>query len=178
VRDRDGDRDRTGHVADADVNEEDLKQRIADRMPQCGVTVPKPGRLIATVPRDGLLSLLHLLKTDGFEHLSLISCVDWIDEGELELVYHLWSQEKKVHAMAKTRVDRASPRMLSVILLFRHAQTYERELHEMFGIDFDGNPRQVPLLLDHWQGIPPMRKEFDLRRHARETFGVEERTDD
>jgi len=157
------------------VVEEDQKRRLVAGLRECRVAIPKPGRLVAEVPRDGLVSLLLLLKADGFEHLSMISCVDWIEEGELELVYHLWSQEKKVHVMAKTRIGREAPRFLSIIPIFRHAQTYERELHEMFGIVFDGNPRLVPLLLDHWRGPPPMRKDFDLRRYAKETFGVEER---
>ncbi len=162
-------------AAETTVTEEDLKRRLLARLRECRATIPKHGRLVAEVPRDGLLSLLLLLKAEGFEHLSLISGVDWVEEGELELVYHLWSYEKRIHMMAKTRIGREAPGFLSIIPLFRHAQTYERELHEMFGIDFDGNPRQVPLLLDHWQGPPPMRKDFDLRRHAKETFGVEER---
>lgn len=161
--------------ASAAVVEEDQKRRIVAALGECRVTIPKQRRLVAEVPRDSLMSLLLLLKADGFEHLSMISCVDWIDAGELELVYHLWSYEKKIHVMAKTRIGREAPRFLSIIPIFRHAQTYEREIHEMFGIEFEGNPRQVPFLLEHWQGIPPMRKDFDLRRHAKETFGVEEK---
>ena len=155
--------------------EEEQAERIRSTLARCNATVPKTGRLVAEVPADGLVSLLLLLKADGFEHLAMISCVDWLQEGELELVYHVSSQEKKIHAMAKTRIGREAPRFLSVRTLFPHAQTYERELHEMFGIAFDGNPRLIPLLLDHWQGPPPMRKDFDLRRYAKETFGVEEK---
>ena len=107
----------------------------------------------------------------------MISCVDWMGEGELELVYHLWSYEKRIHAMVKTRIARESPRFLSIIPLFQHAQTYEREIHEMFGVHFEGNPRLTPLLLDHWQDMPPMRKDFDLRLYAKEHFGVEERSE-
>jgi NADH-quinone oxidoreductase subunit C len=156
--------------------EEEQKRKIEGSLERCRVTLPRKGRLIARIPRDSLSSALLLLKAEGFEHLSMISCVDWIDEGELELVYHLWSYRDKIHAMVKTRLGRDSPRFLSIIPIFRHAQTYERELHEMFGIHFEGNPRLTPFLLDHWREAPPMRRDFDLRGHVKEKFGVEERT--
>jgi len=157
--------------------EEEIKHNIEASVEGCRVTIPRKGRLIAEAMKDALSSVLLLLKADGFEHLSMISCVDWIDEGELELVYHLWSYHKRIHAMVKTRIGRDSPRFLSVIPIFRHAQTYERELHEMFGIHFEGNPRLIPFLLDHWEGPPPMRRDFDLRGYAKEAFGVEERAE-
>ena len=157
--------------------EEEQKKKIEASLEGCQVTIPRAGRLVAATSKEALSSLLLLLKMDGFEHLSMISCVDWIDDGKLELVYHLWSYEKKVHAMVKTRIGRVSPRFLSIIPIFQHAQTYEREIHEMFGVHFKGNPRLIPFLLDHWEGMPPMRKDFDLRKYAREKFGVEERAE-
>ena len=157
--------------------EEEQKKKIEASLEGCQVTIPRGGRMIATTSKEAFSSLLLLLKGDGFEHLSLISCVDWIDEGELELSYHLWSYEKKIHAMVKTRIGRDAPHLLSIIPIFRHAQTYEREIHEMFGVHFEGNPRLTPFLLDHWEGMPPMRKDFDLRNYAKETFGVEERAE-
>jgi NADH-quinone oxidoreductase subunit C len=77
--------------------------------------------------------------------------------------------------MVKIRIGRDQPYYLSVIPIFPHAQTYERELHEMFGIHFQGNPRLIPLLLDHWRATPPMRKDFNLRQYASENFDIGER---
>ena len=157
------------------MSEEDQKKRIEAGLERCRAIVPKKGRIVATIPRDGLSSALLLLKSEGFVHLSMISCVDWIEEGELELVYHLWSYQEKIHAMVKARIGRDQPYFVSITPIFPNAQTYERELHEMFGIHFHGNSRLIPLLLDHWQTTPPMRKDFELRQYARETFDVEER---
>jgi len=157
--------------------EEQQKNKIAANFENGEVTLPRKGRLVVTISKESLCSLLLFLKMDGFEHLSLISCVDWLGEGELELVYHLWSYQKKIHAMVKTRIDRESPHFLSIIPLFRHAQTYEREIYEMFGVRFEGNRRLIPFLLDNWQGAPPMRKDFDLRKYVKEKFDVEERAE-
>jgi NADH-quinone oxidoreductase subunit C len=157
------------------MSEQDKKKQIETALEDCRVIVPRKGRMVVTTPRDSLSSALLLLKSEGFEHLSMISCVDWIDEGELELVYHLWSYREKIHAMVKTRIARDEPYFLSISPIFPHGQTYERELHEMFGIHFQGNPRLIPLLLDHWRAAPPMRKDFDLRHYAAENFDIGER---
>ena len=158
------------HYGNKGMSEEEYTKQIEAGLEGCRVVVPRKGRIIATIPRDGLASALLLLKAEGFEHLSMISCVDWIEEGELELVYHLWSYKEKTHAMVKTRIGRDKPYFLSIIPIFPHSQTYERELHEMFGIHFQGNPRLIPLLLDHWRATPPMRKDFELRQYAKRDF--------
>jgi len=157
------------------MGEEELKTIIERGVDGTAVTVQKRGRLVATVPKAGAVSALILLKARGFEHLSAISCTDWLEEGQFELVYHLWSYTDKIHVMLKTRLPRANPRTVTATPVFRHAQTYEREIHEMYGVDFEGNPRLTPFLLDHWQGPPPMRRDFDTRAYVHETFGVEER---
>jgi NADH-quinone oxidoreductase subunit C len=157
------------------MSEQDQKRQIEAALQNCRVVVPRKGRMVVTTPKDSLSSALLLLKSGGFVHLSMISCVDWIEERELELVYHLWSYQEKIHAVVKTRIGRNKPNFLSVIPIFPNAQTYERELHEMFGISFQGNPRLIPLLLDHWRATPPMRKDFDLRRYAEENFDIGER---
>ena len=77
--------------------------------------------------------------------------------------------------MLKTRLPREDARIVTASPVFRHAQTYEREIHEMYGVHFEGNPRLTPFLLDHWQGPPPMRRDFDTRGYVKETFEVEER---
>jgi len=138
-------------------------------------TAQKKGRLIAAVPRAGAISALILLKARGFEHLCAICCTDWIEQGQFELVYHLWSYSDRIHVMLKTRLPRDDPQMVTASDVFRHAQTYEREICEMYGVHFEGNPRLTPFLLDHWQGPPPMRRDFDMRGYVKEKFGVEER---
>jgi len=157
------------------MNEEQLKKAIERGIDGAVATVQKKGRLAVTVSQAAAASALILLKAQGFEHLAAISCTDWIEDGQFELVYHLWSYADKTHVLLKTRLPRKDPRTVTASPVFRHAQTYEREIHEMYGVHFEGNPRLTPLLLDHWQGPPPMRRDFDTRGYVKETFGVEER---
>ncbi len=131
------------------------------------------------VPPERALDLLRELREAGYVYLATISGVDWPEEGKLELVYHLWSFDERGFVHLKTRVPRGSPSIPSVYPLFGgSAWINEREIHEMFGVDFPGNPDLSPLFLDDWDGPPPFRKDFDWRAYVREKFYREDREED
>jgi len=156
--------------------EEEIVEAVERTIEGAEAAVQRKGRLVAAVPKAGAVAALILLKARGFEHLSAISCTDWLEQGEFELVYHLWSYRDKIHFTLKTRLPRENTQTVTSMPVFQHAQTYEREIHEMYGVHFEGNPRLTPFLLDHWQGPPPMRRDFDTRGYVKEKFEVEERT--
>jgi NADH-quinone oxidoreductase subunit C len=103
--------------------------------------------------------------------LSFFTCVDRIEEGRLELVYMLRNHETRHDLGVKTFIDRAAPVMESMHRHWAAAATYERELREMFGIEFPGCPRvDEDFALEGWQGPPPMRRDFDTRKYSEETY--------
>lgn len=121
-----------------------------------------PRRIRVDLPADTLPALLELVKgRAGYVHLSAISCVDWLAQGEFELVYHLWSYELKILLMAHIRIARDPGVYLSVYDLYQPAAFFERDIHEMFGLYFEGSPDMGKFILTEWEGPPPMRKEFD-----------------
>ena len=152
------------------MREETIKQDIEKRYDGSSVSVQRHQRIIVSLPKDSVFSLVAYMKEEGFRHLSFITCVDWIKEDEFELVYHLASYQDGIHAMVKTRIDRADPTYLSLIPLFENARTYEREIHEMFGVRFVGNDRLIPFLLTNWHEMPPMKKDFDTEAYAERMF--------
>ncbi|MGD2174381.1 MAG: NADH-quinone oxidoreductase subunit C [Candidatus Brocadiaceae bacterium] len=144
------------------------------------VSMPADGMMTVLVPRGSIPTVLRYLKEKGLDHLALVSCVDWIEEGELELVYVLtcymrsntdYGSEQTVHVLLRTRVPRENPRLESVIGTFENAEPYEREIHELYGVHFDGHPRLIPLFLEREYETPPFRKDFDTRQYVEETFG-------
>lgn len=142
-----------------------------------GVTVRHDSarRLRVDVDADALPALLELLKgRAGYVHLSAISCVDWIDDGEFELVYHLWSYQTRSLVSAHIRIPRDPGVYLSVYDLYIPAAFFERDIHEMFGVFFEGSPDMEKFILTEWDGPPPMRKEFDTRQYVHDHFSWQE----
>ena len=156
-----------------------LKKKLESAFRDIRVSTPDVHRLVISVKSDAALSILRFLKDTGYEHLALVSCVDWIEEKELELVYILsaymqedseYREKEKTNVIVKTRISRETPDFFTVIPIFKNAEPYERELHELYGVHFEGHPRQIPLFLERDYKIPPFRKDFDTRKYVEEVF--------
>lgn len=126
-------------------------------------------RLWVSIDKRILMDILERTKKAGFNHCSAISATDWPEEEIYELTYHLWSYTDKVLLTVKTGIDRKEPTVESVVPLWSgSAQIHERELHELFGIEFINNPHLEPLFLEDWEGPSPFKKDFDWRDYVRE----------
>jgi NADH-quinone oxidoreductase subunit C len=156
-----------------------LKENLAAAFDGIGVEIEGGNRTVIRVKKEAILSVLSFLKSHGYGHLALISCVDWIEENAFELVYVLsaYMQEDESHTdkermnlILKTRIPRERPSFLSVIPVFENAEPYEREIHELFGVVFEGHPRLTPLFLEREYEIPPFRKDFDTRQYVKDVF--------
>lgn len=120
-------------------------------------------------------ALLELLRgRASYVHLSAISCVDWIDDDEYELVYHLWSYESNTLVSVHTRIPRSPGVYLSVFDIYHPAAFFERDIHEMFGLYFEGSPDMQPFILTEWDGPPPMRKDFDAEAWVERKFNFQD----
>jgi len=114
--------------------------------------------------------LLFVKNQKGFIHLAHITCIDWLEEGEFELVYTVWSPDQKIHIFVKTRIDRNNPIMENIDSIWDQANTYEREMREMYGIEFPGLIGEHEFILEDWDEMPPMRRDFDTHAYAHKTF--------
>jgi NADH-quinone oxidoreductase subunit C len=90
-----------------------------------------------------------------------LSAYDDRDAG-LAVAAHVWSLRHKIGVVLRTHVPRDAAQLTSLTSVWPGADWHERETFEMFGIEFDGHPNLVPLLLpDGFEGHP-LRKEFVL----------------
>lgn len=129
-------------------------------------------RIRIDIASEALPTLLELLQGKAsYVHLSSISCVDWIETDEFELVYHLWSYEMQSLVSVHTRIPRDPGVYVSVYDLFHPAGFFERDIHEMFGVYFEGSPNMEKFILTEWDGPPPMRKDFDSEAYVNDHFG-------
>jgi NADH-quinone oxidoreductase subunit C len=83
--------------------------------------------------------------------------------GYLEVVYHLYSMEKKhgpliLRFRTENRSDRT--RLASLTPIWRSAELQEREVYDLYGVVFDGHPDLRRILM--WDEFKdhPMRKDY------------------
>ena len=120
-------------------------------------------RLWATIDSAKIQDVCkHLSNKLNFDHYSGAAGVDWIAKKEMEVVEIMASHGgHQVVAMLKVKTPRENPSVKSLTGLYWNANWYEREIWEMFGINFEGHPEQYPLLLsDALVGAWPWRKDF------------------
>ena len=120
-------------------------------------------RLWATIDSNKILDVCkHLSSKLNFDHYSGSAGVDWIARKEMEVVEIMASHgAHQVVAMLKIKTPRENPSVKSLTGLYWNANWYEREIWEMFGINFEGHPEQYPLLLsDELMGAWPWRKDY------------------
>jgi NADH-quinone oxidoreductase subunit C len=125
-----------------------------------------------TVEKDNVIpALLHLRDVEDYSHLVMITAVDFIEKGKFQITYLLHNYQNKTDIGVRTFIDRENPIMQSGHKLWKQVATYQRELHEMFGINFPGSPRvNENFALEGWEGIPPMRRDFDTLQYSMKTY--------
>lgn len=156
------------------MTQSQLPERLASvfkEIPHLSVESTGARRLRVKSRPEALPALLGLLKNQaGYVHLSAISCVDWHETDEFELVYHLWSYELKMLVSVHIDIPKQPGRYVTVHDIYTPAAFFERDIHEMYGVYFEGSPNLAPFILTEWYGPPPMLKSFSTESYARETF--------
>lgn len=133
--------------------------------------VQRERRIWINISSKEFYNILQKLKDAGFDHLSSLSVTDWLEEGKFEITYHLWSYKFKVLLTIKTKIDRNKAKIKSIYPIYdRNAWIHEREMHELFGIEFEGNPDLSPLFLEEWKDKPPFRRDFNWHDYVRSKY--------
>jgi len=131
------------------------------------------GYLHVRVPHGNAVEMLLSAKQRfGMETLQLISVVDRIEDGTFQLTWILCDPGGTSIFMISADYPRENCSVPTLGDIWPTAVVFERELHEMYGIDFPGNPRQnEDFLLEDWRELPPMRRDFDTLSYSLRTFG-------
>ena len=122
-----------------------------------------------TVRRESVVDVLKALRdTPGLEYQQLmeVAGVDYPDRAErFEVVYHLLSLTMNRRIRVKVSTDETTP-VPSVTSLWPVAGWLEREVYDMYGVVFAGNPDLRRILTDYgFEGFP-QRKDFPLTGHV------------
>ena len=141
------------------------------------VAFVKPDRIRINVKKEDIKDVAYFIRDDlGFTHAEAVTGVDYPEDKEIEVVYHLGSYtnpqlERQVLALSTRapREDVPNPGSDSTVLpslreIFYSVEFHERECFEMLGVYFDGHPDNRRLLLpEDWADLPPLRKDFRIK---------------
>ena len=120
--------------------------------------------LTLVVPPEHIRPVCEFLKVrQGYRYLSDVTAVDWYpSEPRFEVVYHLYCHERKQRLRLKARLAGDHPEIASVVPVWGAANWYEREVFDLFGIQFAGHPHLRRILMpEDWQGHP-LRKDYPV----------------
>lgn len=127
------------------------------------------GEVMLTVRRESLVEALRTLRdTPGLEYQQLmeIAGVDYPQRAErFDVNYCLLSLTRNRRIKVKVMTDEATP-VPSVTELWPVAGWLEREVFDMYGVPFSGNPDLRRILTDYGFEGYPFRKDFPLTGHV------------
>ena len=122
------------------------------------------GELTLEIAPGKIASICGFLKYDQkFVRLSTVTAVDrYPAEPRFEAVYHLHSIEGNERVRLKCRLRGEGPAIESVTGVWRGANWYEREVFDLFGINFIGHPDLRRIMMPNdWEGYP-LRKDYPV----------------
>ncbi len=158
---------------------EELKARFSDQAIRPQPT--RDGIPTAWVPVDRLCDVLAHLKNEVARPYQMLYDLTAVDErarleaapeesaGDFTAIYHLLSYERNEDVRIKVSLTDGLP-LPTVIDLWPAANWYEREVWDMFGLEFEGHPFLERILMPrHWEGHP-LRKDHPARATEMEPY--------
>ena len=157
--------------------ESSLTNSISKKFSNIEIVYVKPNRIRVNVKKEEIIDVATFIRDElQFDHAESVSGVDYPEDKQIEVVYHLGSYtdpslSKQILALATRapREDTPHPgndntKLPSLRNVFPSVSFHERECFEMLGVYFDGHPDNRRLLLpEDWADIPPLRKDFAIK---------------
>ena len=153
----------------------ELKERFGDRIGELSTYL---GQNLIVAKPEAAISVLEYLKLEAdFDYLVDITAVDWPKRAErFDLIYIVYSFARNERVRLKTYIADGYKPETSVDVHLT-ANWLEREVFDMFGIEFAGHPDMKRILLpEEWQGYP-LRKDYGIlqqdQKWVQENLGIE-----
>ena len=132
------------------------------------IQIKNQKRIIVTIRPDSLLNITgYLYKDAGFRFI--IATAIHTKKG-FEIHYHFSKDTEGLILNLHVILDRINPEVESLSNMFNASNWIEREMHELFGINFINHPNQDKLISEgNWaEGVYPYRKEFKSNSEEKE----------
>jgi NADH-quinone oxidoreductase subunit C len=152
-----------------------IKERFGDSITETSTYL---GQNFIVAKREIAIAVVEFLKLEAdFDYLVDITAVDWPKRADrFDVVYILYSFARNERLRLKIYIpDGYKPE--TAVGVHLTANWLEREVFDMFGIEFAGHPDMRRILLpEEWQGYP-LRKDYPIlqqdERWVQENLGIE-----
>jgi NADH-quinone oxidoreductase subunit C len=143
---------------------DNIKKKFSGKIKEASVEF---GDEVVSLRGESLLEVVKFLMKEpyAFSMLLDLTCVDYIGQRDrFQMVYHLFSLSNNHRLRIKVSLPEKDPAVDSLTPLFKNANWLEREVFDMFGIQFNGHPdlRRI-FMYDGFEGYP-LRKDYPLRK--------------
>jgi NADH-quinone oxidoreductase subunit C len=121
------------------------------------------GELTITVARESILPACEAVRAAGYTFLEDVTAVDWYpQEPRFQLSYHILSMSLKQRLRLVVQLNSDNAAVDSITSVWPSANFYEREVFDLFGVDFPGHPRLTRIMMPtDWEGHP-LRKDYPV----------------
>ncbi len=129
-----------------------------------------------TVTRDAIAGVMIALRDNlDYQQMMEIAGVDYPDRAErFEVVYHLLSVTRNHRLRVRVATDEATP-VPTIVPVWPNAGWLEREVFDMYGVLFAGNPDLRRILTDYGFQGHPQRKDFPLTGYTELRYSEEDK---
>lgn len=146
-----------------------LEMDLVSRFPGWVSAETRPGFSGVIVNAENLPQFARAVRDElGFDYLSMVTAVDFFPEDRFDVVYLVYRSTGGPGIEFKVQTTRENPSVPSLYPVFPGAEFQEREVYDLFGIDFAGHPDLRRILL--WEGF----NGYPLRKDWKEVFFEEE----
>lgn len=143
------------------MNNEDLKLKLNEFFPSAAFEDGTEWITLVIEPSGWKHCAQQFRTLTGleFDYLFCITGVDW--KTHLSMTYHLTSTVNRHTIVVKSKLDRNNPEIATVADIWRTAEFHEREVYDLFGVNFLRHPDLRRLFMaDEYEGWP-LRKDFE-----------------
>jgi NADH-quinone oxidoreductase subunit C len=145
---------------------EEVESRLRDRFDESIIEVSRfRGELTFNIKRESLIDVLVFLREDSalkYTFLTDLTATDWPARDERhEVVYLLYSFESHSYVRVKVRLKEGT-RVPTASELWDVAGWFEREVYDLFGVEFEGHPDMTRILTPEGFEGHPLRKDYPL----------------
>jgi NADH-quinone oxidoreductase subunit C len=119
--------------------------------------------LTITVPREKIVAACEAARSAGYNFFEDVTAVDWYpSEPRFQISYSLLSHSLKRRLRIVVRLAGDDASLDSITPVWPAANFYEREIFDLFGVNFAGHPNLRRIMMpEDWQGHP-LRKDYPV----------------